>query len=135
MHCQAQQSAPEEKAGRRLWNQCRGPYEVDADRGLGGPERFRTDREGRYRKTPTVDANARVRALRSRPVEPRPCSGMAARRPGAISGDPLAVGTDVPLLERIGPGLYWAIVMLFGVLVAVPFVFRKRFASDSSDGS
>jgi heme exporter protein B len=32
---------------------------------------------------------------------------------------PLAVGTDVPLLERIGPGLYWAIVMLFGVLVAV----------------
>jgi heme exporter protein B len=32
---------------------------------------------------------------------------------------PLAVGTDAPLLERIGPGLFWAIVMLFGVLVAV----------------
>jgi heme exporter protein B len=32
---------------------------------------------------------------------------------------PLAVGTDAPLLQRIGPGLFWAIVMLFGVLVAV----------------
>lgn len=32
---------------------------------------------------------------------------------------PLAVGTDIPLLRRIGPGLYWVIVMLFGVLVSV----------------
>ena len=32
---------------------------------------------------------------------------------------PLAVGTDIPLLRRIGPGLFWVIVMLFGVLVAV----------------
>jgi heme exporter protein B len=32
---------------------------------------------------------------------------------------PLAVGTDAPLLRRIGPGLFWLIVMLFGVLVAV----------------
>lgn len=32
---------------------------------------------------------------------------------------PLAIGTDAVLLERIGPGLYWVIVMLFGVLVSV----------------
>ena len=32
---------------------------------------------------------------------------------------PLAVGTDTLLLERIGSGLYWVIVMLFGVLVSV----------------
>lgn len=32
---------------------------------------------------------------------------------------PLAVGTDIPLLRRIGPGLFWVVVMLFGVLVAV----------------
>lgn len=32
---------------------------------------------------------------------------------------PLAVGTDAALLREIGPGLYWVIVMLFGVLVAV----------------
>ncbi|MEN8234664.1 MAG: heme exporter protein CcmB [Actinomycetota bacterium] len=32
---------------------------------------------------------------------------------------PLAVGTDAKLLREIGPGMYWVIVMLFGVLVAV----------------
>lgn len=32
---------------------------------------------------------------------------------------PLAVGTDAALLERIGSGLYWVVVMLFGILVAV----------------
>jgi heme exporter protein B len=32
---------------------------------------------------------------------------------------PLAVGTDAPLLERIGPGMYWSVVLLFGVLVTV----------------
>ena len=32
---------------------------------------------------------------------------------------PLAVGTDAVLLQRIGPGMFWVIVMLFGVLVAV----------------
>ncbi len=32
---------------------------------------------------------------------------------------PLAVGTDQPTLERIGPGLFWAVVLLFGVLVAI----------------
>jgi heme exporter protein B len=32
---------------------------------------------------------------------------------------PLAVGTDAPLLQRIGPGMFWVIVMLFGVLVAI----------------
>jgi heme exporter protein B len=32
---------------------------------------------------------------------------------------PLAVGTDAVLLRQIGPGMFWVIVMLFGVLVAV----------------
>jgi len=32
---------------------------------------------------------------------------------------PLAVGTDAPLLSQIGPGIYWSVVMLFGVLVTV----------------
>ncbi|MBW3577391.1 MAG: heme exporter protein CcmB [Actinobacteria bacterium] len=32
---------------------------------------------------------------------------------------PLAVGADVPLLRSLGPGLYWAIVLLFGALLAV----------------
>lgn len=31
---------------------------------------------------------------------------------------PLAVGTDLTLLENIGAGLYWVIVLLFGMLVA-----------------
>lgn len=30
---------------------------------------------------------------------------------------PMAVGIDTPLLQRIGPGIYWSIVLLFGVLV------------------
>ncbi len=32
---------------------------------------------------------------------------------------PIAIGTDAPMLRRIGPGLFWIVVMLFGVLVAV----------------
>ena len=32
---------------------------------------------------------------------------------------PLAVGTDAPLLSRIGPGMFWVVVLLFGILVAV----------------
>lgn len=32
---------------------------------------------------------------------------------------PLAIGTDAPTLQRIGPGLYWTIVMLFGVLISI----------------
>lgn len=32
---------------------------------------------------------------------------------------PLAVGADVPLLRQLGPGLYWVVVLLFGVLVTV----------------
>ncbi|WKZ83054.1 MAG: heme exporter protein CcmB [Acidimicrobiia bacterium] len=30
---------------------------------------------------------------------------------------PMAVGIDTPLLDRIGPGLFWAVVLLFGTLV------------------
>ena len=32
---------------------------------------------------------------------------------------PIAIGTDAPMLRQIGPGLFWIVVMLFGVLVAV----------------
>jgi heme exporter protein B len=32
---------------------------------------------------------------------------------------PLAIGVDTQLLQRIGPGMYWVVVMLFGVLVSV----------------
>jgi heme exporter protein B len=32
---------------------------------------------------------------------------------------PLAVGTDTPLLRRLGPGMYWVVVLLFGTLVTL----------------
>ena len=32
---------------------------------------------------------------------------------------PIGIGTDTPLLRRIGPGLYWSVVLLFGILVAL----------------
>ncbi|MEN8040618.1 MAG: heme exporter protein CcmB [Actinomycetota bacterium] len=32
---------------------------------------------------------------------------------------PLAIGTDAPTLTKIGPGMFWIIVMLFGVLIAI----------------
>lgn len=32
---------------------------------------------------------------------------------------PLAIGIDAPLLRRVGPGLFWVVVLLFGVLVTV----------------
>ncbi|MBI5157377.1 MAG: heme exporter protein CcmB [Acidimicrobiia bacterium] len=30
---------------------------------------------------------------------------------------PMAVGIDTPLLDRIGPGLFWTVLVLFGVVV------------------
>lgn len=32
---------------------------------------------------------------------------------------PMAIGTDAPLLEQVGTGIFWAIVMLFGVLISI----------------
>ena len=32
---------------------------------------------------------------------------------------PLAIGTDATLLHTIGPGIYWSIILLFGVLISV----------------
>lgn len=32
---------------------------------------------------------------------------------------PLAVGPDTPLLQRLGPALFWVVVLLFGVLVTM----------------
>lgn len=31
---------------------------------------------------------------------------------------PLAIGTETPTLRRVGPGLVWVIVLLFGVMIA-----------------
>ncbi|WP_228717258.1 heme exporter protein CcmB [Allosaccharopolyspora coralli] len=39
---------------------------------------------------------------------------------------PMAVGTNTPLLRQLGPGLYWLVVLLFGVLV-----FFRYSASDT----
>lgn len=39
---------------------------------------------------------------------------------------PIAIGTDTPTLRRVGVGLFWVVVMLFGVLIAV-----RRTTSDS----
>lgn len=35
----------------------------------------------------------------------------------ALLAIPMAVGIDTPFLQRIGPGIYWSIVFLFGVVV------------------
>jgi heme exporter protein B len=32
---------------------------------------------------------------------------------------PMAVGTNTPLLRQLGPGMYWVVVLLFGVLVTI----------------
>ncbi len=32
---------------------------------------------------------------------------------------PLAIGTDRPLLSRVGPGMYWVVVLIFGIMVAL----------------
>ena len=42
---------------------------------------------------------------------------------------PLAIGIDAPTLRRIGPGLYWIVVLLFGVLVTV----RRTAAEGAHD--
>jgi heme exporter protein B len=39
---------------------------------------------------------------------------------------PIAIGTDTPTLRRVGVGMFWVVVMLFGVLIAV-----RRTTSDS----
>lgn len=38
----------------------------------------------------------------------------------------IAVGADVPLLRRIGPGLFWGLVLLFGSLVVLRQTFADR---------
>jgi len=39
---------------------------------------------------------------------------------------PIAIGTDTPTLRRVGVGMFWVVVMLFGVLIAV-----RRTSADS----
>lgn len=38
----------------------------------------------------------------------------------------IAIGADVPLLRRIGPGLFWGLVLLFGSLVTLRQTFTDR---------
>ncbi|HSF84756.1 MAG TPA: heme exporter protein CcmB [Acidimicrobiia bacterium] len=44
---------------------------------------------------------------------------------------PLAIGIDAPTLRNIGPGLYWIVVLLFGVLVTV----RRTGAASDADSA
>ncbi|MGH3949405.1 MAG: heme exporter protein CcmB [Pseudonocardiaceae bacterium] len=41
---------------------------------------------------------------------------------------PLSVGADAPLLRQVGPGVYWLVVLLFGVLVTL-----RQSAADGPD--
>ncbi len=41
---------------------------------------------------------------------------------------PMAVGTNTPLLRQLGPGLYWLVVLLFGVLIT----FRHSATENSA---
>jgi len=43
---------------------------------------------------------------------------------------PMAVGADVPRLRELGPGLFWVVVLLFGILVTV-----RSTAADSPQQS
>lgn len=38
----------------------------------------------------------------------------------------IAVGADVPLLRRLGAGMYWALVLLFGSLVTLRLTYADR---------
>ncbi len=37
---------------------------------------------------------------------------------------PMAIGVDTPTIQRIGPGIFWVTVMLFGVLIALSTASR-----------
>lgn len=37
----------------------------------------------------------------------------------ALLAVPLAVGANTPLLRQVGPGMYWVVVLLFGLMVTV----------------
>lgn len=37
----------------------------------------------------------------------------------ALTLIPLAIGTDIPLLATIGPGMFWVVALLFGMLVTL----------------
>lgn len=43
---------------------------------------------------------------------------------------PIAVGTDLPLLRQVGPGMYWVVLLLFGV-----FVILRQSALQTSSQS
>lgn len=36
----------------------------------------------------------------------------------ALVSVPLSIGTDLPLISRIGPAIYWVVVLLFGMQIA-----------------
>lgn len=43
---------------------------------------------------------------------------------------PIAVGTDVPMLRQVGPGMYWIVILLFGVFV----ILRQSSLETPSQG-
>lgn len=80
---------------------------------------------------PTVGAWAQLRTLvRSELVaELRAGEVLTTTLPYAAAGllvMAVGVGADTPLLRRVGPGVYWALVLLFGSFVAL----RRTLADD-----
>jgi heme exporter protein B len=43
---------------------------------------------------------------------------------------PMGVGTDVPLLREVGPGMYWVVILLFGSLITL-----RQSVTDQAEAS
>lgn len=72
--------------------------------------------------TPTTSAQVLALARTHLVVERRSGEALLVVAPfGAVALLllPMAVGTDIPLLRQVGPGFYWLVVLLFGVLLTV----------------
>lgn len=68
----------------------------------------------------TLVGQTRMLLRRDLKVETRTGEALAVTLPFAATAlllIPLAVGANVTLLRQLAPGLYWAVVLLFGVLV------------------
>lgn len=68
----------------------------------------------------TLAAQTRMLVRRDLTVEARTGEALAVTLPfagAALLLIPLAIGADLALLRQLAPGLYWAVVLLFGALV------------------
>jgi heme exporter protein B len=45
---------------------------------------------------------------------------------GALVAVPLAIGTDLPLISRIGPAIFWVVALLFGMQIAFRYASPDR---------